>query len=323
MNLDTKIYISKRILLISVFVFAFYEISGQQTPFYPVSYWVFNPYIYNPAIAGSKDFLSIGINASFQGSSNAQLISGNTRISKTKSGYFSSPDIVEFKNTGIGGSLFKDINGISRNIGLSASGSYQVPLNTRELSFLSFGASVKGVFNTLNNGSTDPAKPSKKTFYPNLDLGIYYYGTNFFTGLSTTDLLGNPGKADSSGVYEIPVMRQYFFTAGYKILLSKSLNIVIEPSVLIIANDSTYKKISENLNPVLKLYLEDFCFGTSFRSGGKISFFTQFRYPRFYVGAFYELAKKTAYFKKTPIVEFTLGINIQPDKSRLSKHSHW
>jgi|WetSurMetagenome_2_1015567.scaffolds.fasta_scaffold29125_2 type IX secretion system PorP/SprF family membrane protein len=323
MNLDTKISITKRILLLSVFFLAFHEISGQQTPFNPVSYWVFNPYIYNPAIAGSKDFLSIGINASFQGNSNAQLISGNTRISKTKSGYFSSPDIVEFKNLGIGGSMFKDINGISRNIGLSASGSYQVPLNTRELSFLSFGVSVKGVYNTLNYGSTDPANPLKKTFYPNLDVGIYYYGTSFFTGLSTTDLLGNPGEADSFGVFEIPVLRQYFFTAGYKILLSKTLNIVLEPSVLIIASDSSLKKITDNLNPVIKLYLEDFCFGTSFRSDGKISFFSQFRYPRFYVGAFYELAKKTPYFKKNPIVEFTLGINIQPDKSRFSNHSHW
>jgi type IX secretion system PorP/SprF family membrane protein len=323
MDLKTNNRLTKRILLISVLSFAFCILKGQQTPFNPISYWVFNPYIYNPAIAGSKDFLSIGINASFQGNSNAQIIGGNTRISRTKSGYFSSPDIVEFKNIGIGGSIFRDINGLSRNIGFSASGSYQIPLSTRQLSFLSFGVSAKGVFNTLDSDPTVPVNTSKKKFYPNLDLGIYYYGTNFFTGLSSTNLFGNPGKADSSGVFDIPVSRQYFFTAGYKILLSKSLNIVLEPSVLIIASDSTFKKISDNLNPVIKLYLDNFCLGTSFHSDGKISLFSQFRYPRFYVGAFYELAKKTAYFKKNPIVEFTFGVNIQPDKSRLSKHSQW
>jgi type IX secretion system PorP/SprF family membrane protein len=265
----------------------------------------------------------MGVNAAFQGNSSSQLISGNTRISKTKSGYFSSPDILEFKNIGIGGSVFKDINGLSRNIGISASGSYQFPLNTTHLSFLSFGVTVKGVYNTLDNDSTGPAHSFKKTFFPDFDLGIYYYGTSFFTGLSATNIIGNPWKSDSLEIFKIPVSRQYFFTAGYKILLSKSMNIVLEPSVLIFVNDSTIRKISDNINPIIKLYLEDFCFGTSFHSDRKISFFAQYRYPRFYLGAFYELPEKTAYFKKSPIVEFTLGINIQTDKSRFSNHSHW
>jgi type IX secretion system PorP/SprF family membrane protein len=272
---------------------------------------------------GSKDFISVGINAAFQGNSNSQLLSGNSRISKTRSGYFSSPDIIEFKNVGIGGSLFRDLKGISRNIGASVSGSYQIPLNTRKLSFLSFGITLKGVYNTLDNDSVGPAHSFKKTFYPDFDFGIYYYGTSFFTGISSTNILGNPFKSDSLAIFRIPESRQYFFTAGFKILLNKPMNIVLEPSVLIVAHDSTLSKIADNINPIVRLYLEDFCFGSSYGNGGKISFFAQYRYPKFYVGAYYEIAKKTPYFKKTPIVEFTLGLNIQPDKSRLSNHSHW
>jgi type IX secretion system PorP/SprF family membrane protein len=323
MDLKINKPIVEKILLTIVFVSAFCILNGQQTPLSSISYWVFSSYIYNPAIVGSKDFLSIGFDAAFQGNSNTQLLSGNARISRTRSGYFSSPDITEFKNIGIGGSVFKDINGLSRNIGLSASGSYQIPLNTRELSFLSFGVSIKGVYNTHDYDSADPVNSSKKTFYPNFDLGIYYYGTSFFTGVSSINILGSPGKTDTLGVYKVPVSRQYFFTAGYKILLNKSMNIVLEPSVLISATDSTFGKITDNINPVLKLYLEDFCLGTSLRSGGKISFFAQFRYPRFYLGAFYELPERTAFYKKAPLVEFTLGINIQPDKSRISNRSHW
>ena len=323
MNLKNKVLIVERILLTIVFVYIFCTIKGQQTPLSPVSYWVFTPYIYNPAIVGSKDFLSAGINTAFQGNSNAQLLSGNTRLSKTKSGYFSSPDIMEFKNIGIGGSVYRDINGLSQNIGLSAAFSYQLPLNISNLSFLSFGVSVKGVYNTLDNDSTGLARSFKKTFFPDFDLGVYYYGTNFFTGLSSTNILGNPWKSDSLDIFRIPVSRQYFFTAGYKILLSKSLNMVLEPSVLIFSNDSTIRKKSANINPIIKLYMGDFCFGASFHSNEKISFFAQFRYPKFYVGAYYELPKKTAFYKKAPIVEFTAGINIQPDKSRFSNHSHW
>ena len=296
---------------------------GQQTPLNPLSYWVFTPYIYNPAIAGSKDYLSIDLSAAFQGKSNTQIISGNTRFSKTRSGYFSSPDIVEFKNYGIGWSVFKDVDDLSRNTGASVAGSYHIPLNTLKLSFISFGASVKGVYNILDTASVVTENSSKKTFYPNLDLGIYYFGTNFFLGFSTTNLLGNPEKPDSLGLFSIPVYRHYFFTAGYKIIINKSLNIVLEPSVLINANDSTFNTIADNINPILKLYAGNFCVGTYFLTDRKTSFFAQFRYPRFYVGTFFELPKKTSYFKGPPIVEFTLGINIQIDKSRLANRSHW
>jgi type IX secretion system PorP/SprF family membrane protein len=313
----------KKSLFICGFLYSFYLSNGQQTPLNPISYWIFTPYIYNPAIIGSKDFLSVDINAAFQGKSNTQIISGNTRFSKTKLGYLLSPDIKEFNNIGIGGSVFNDVNGLSQNIGASVAGSYQIPLNTRKLSFLSFGASVKGVYNILDTGSVEPRSPSKKTIYPNLDLGIYYFGTNFFSGLSATNLLGNPENPDSLGRFAIPVIRQYFFTAGYKILLSRSLNIVLEPSVLINAYDSTIKKIPDNINPILKLYVENFCFGTYFLSNGKTSFYFKYIYPRFYIGAFFELPKKLPYFKRTPIVEFTMGINFQIDKSRFSRHSHW
>jgi type IX secretion system PorP/SprF family membrane protein len=323
MDSNSKRQITGRIIFLFIFVSSFSIADGQQTPLNPISYWVFTPYIYNPGMIGSKDFISIGINAAFQGNSNSQLLSGNRRISKTMSGYFSSPDIVEFKNIGVGGSLFRDMKGISKNTGLSASGSYQIPLNTRKLSFLSVGATVKGVINTIDNDSVGQARYFKKSFYPDFDLGMYYYSTFFFAGLSATNILGNPLKSENLTILRIPELRQYFFTAGFKIMFSKSLNIVLEPSVLFVANDSTMNKLGDQVNPIIKLYMEDFCFGSSFSSGGKISFFAHYRYPRFYVGAYYEVAKKTAYFKKTPIVELALGFYIQPDKSRLSNHSHW
>jgi type IX secretion system PorP/SprF family membrane protein len=313
----------KKLLIILFIFFSFYVSYGQQTPLNPISYWIFTPYIYNPAIIGSKDFLSVNLNSAFQGNSNTQIISLNTRFSKTRSGYFTSPDILEFKNTGIGGSVFHDVSGRSENFGISLGGSYQIPLNTRKLSFFSFGASVKGIYNILDTASFEQNYPSEKTFYPNLDLGIYYFGIKFYTGISVTNLFGNPQNSDDRGIYKIPVDRQYFFSAGYKLLLNKSMNVVVEPSLLISAYDSTFNKISKNIKPILKLYVENFCIGTYFYGNGKTSFFTQFRYPRFYVGAFFELPKKTPYYKGSPIVQLTMGLNIQIDKSRLSDHNQW
>jgi hypothetical protein len=124
-------------------------------------------------------------------------------------------------------------------------------------------------------------------------------------------------------VFGIPVSRQYFATAGVKILLSKSLNIVLEPSVLISAYDSTLTEFSDNINPIIKLYVENFCLGTYFLSEGNIAFFFQYRFPKWYIGSFFEIPKKSPYFKRTTVIEATMGINLQLDKSRLSKSSHW
>lgn len=298
---------------------------GQQTPLNPVSYWVFVPYIYNPAIAGSKDFMTVGFNASFLGESNTQLLSGNARLTKTAPAYFSSPEITEYTNAGVGGSIYRDVNGLSKNMGLSGSFSYSIPLNSHRLSFLSLGTAVKGAYSTISSDSADLEDPTRETFFPNFDLGIYFYSPAFYSGISAVNLLGSPWIADSLGNYDVPVSRQYFLNAGYKILLSRSLNMVLEPSILVAATDSTFDNLSKNISPIFKLYIENFCIGTSFSTGseGKISFFGQFRYPGFYVGAYYELASKTAYYANKPVVEFTFGLNIHYNKPNLAKHSHW
>ena len=320
MKYKSKRPIRDKVLLIFLFTLYFYTLKGQQTPLNPVSFWVFNPYIYNPAMVGSKDFLTIGINAAFQGESNSQILSGNTRITKTNSGYFSSPEITEFKNTGIGVSVYKDINGSSKDYGMSISGSYQIPVNTHQLSFFSLGASLKAGNNTITSEQKDIVK---NRFYPNMDLGIYYYGTKFFTGISVVNVFGSPWIPDTLGKFKVPASREYFFTVGVKILLSKPMNIVLEPSLLISSTDSTVKNIKDNIKPIVKLYLDDFCLGTSFHNNGKFSFFLQYRYPRFYVGAFYEMANNIPYYKNKPLVEFTLGLNLQSDKSRFAHHSRW
>ena len=324
MDLKSNRKFIEKALLIFLSLVSFCVTNGQQTPLNPVSYWVFVPYIYNPAISGSKDFATIGFNASFRGESNTQLLSGNTRLSKTVPGYFSSPDITGYTNAGIGGSVFRDIDGLSKNMGISGSFSYQIPLNSHKLSFLSFGTSVKGAYSSISSDSAGLENPFRETFYPNFDFGVYFYSPGFYSGISAVNLLGSPWLPDTAGNYDVPVSRQYFFTAGFKILLSRSLNMVLEPSVLVSATDSTFGKAGDNIKPILKLYLGNFCLGTSFSTGSsdKVSFFGQFRYPKFYVGAYYELANKTAYYKSNPTAEITFGINLHCDNSKI-KPSHW
>jgi type IX secretion system PorP/SprF family membrane protein len=299
---------------------------GQHTPFNPISYRIFSPFIFNPAITGSKDYTSVNIIAGLEGNSNSQIITVDTRLSRNTSGYFTTPMIKEFTNFGIGGAVFNDLNGLSRNTGINASLSYHIPLDKKDLSFLSFGTSVKGVYYILSPGpSADSAlvQEDKETFYPNLDFGIYYYGANYYAGISLTNLLGNPEEADSLGEYSIPVSRLYMFYGGYKLLLYRPLNIVVEPALLISTDDLSSNDINDNIEPIIRLYLQDFCLGTYFNDKNRTSFFFQYRFPRINIGAYIELPRKSAYYKKEFIMELTAGINLSKINYRFIQHSRW
>ncbi len=129
----------KKVLFVFAFVVFPLALKGQHTPATPISYRIFNPFILNPAIAGSKDFTSIEVNSSFQGKYKSQILSGNARLRKSLPGYTTSPVVKDYSNFGIGGFMFNDVTFASRSVGIGATASYHYPLNDKKLSFLAVG----------------------------------------------------------------------------------------------------------------------------------------------------------------------------------------
>lgn len=313
---------SNKVLLVLVFVLSYNLSQGQHVPYYPISYRIFSPFIFNPAIAGSKDITSVDVIISNYGKSNSQLASGNLRLSKSHKDYFTSLSTTEFTKFGVGGYLFNDENDLSRNIGLGGTASYHLQLDEKELSFLSFGVSPKVVFNDYS-GDPDLGKPAEKTFFFNVDAGIYYYNANLFAGISGTNLLGSPKDPDSLGIYTIPVSRQLFFQVGYKLILSRSLNLLLEPSLIVNSDDSFSGEIIDMFKPALKLYAGNFCVGTYFNDFDKISFFLQYKYSKLYIGTYFELPYNSPYYKKPILAEIAVGINLSAIKSGFARGNHW
>jgi len=311
----------KRVICILLLLYPLIVLNGQETPYTPVSYRIFTPFILNPAIAGSKDFLSVDLIAGSQGKSGSQIISSNTRLWKNSPAFVGSSGVTEFSNIGIGASIFNDRNGLSRNIGLSGTGAYHLPLNNKMVSFLSFGVSVKAIYNRYS-GDPELGTPAKNKFFPNVDFGMYYYNTTFYAGISGVNLLGNPEGNDSVSLSTLPVSRQYFFLGGYKILLSKSVGLVLEPSIIVNIDDSLSLNVKEILEPSLKLYADKFSVGTFFHSFDEISFFFQYRYARFHIGAYFALPKNSPFYKKPLIAEFSFGLNFLSNKSGISWYGH-
>lgn len=296
--------------------------SGQQAPFYPVSYRIFNPFIINPAVAGSKDFTTADLNAGKHGDLNSQIVSFNGRLSKSGIDYFSSEGIPEFTNIGIGGIVFNEKNDLSRLVGIGATGAYHLKLDRNALSYISVGASLKALFNNYP-GDEDLSRPSKSTFFPNIDLGLYYYSPLIYAGISATNILGKPAEPDSLGYSTIPVSRQYYFNAGTKIVIQSLNNLVIEPSIFIIADDSLSLEPMEMIKPALRLYFGKFCMGTYLNNLDNISFLFQFKYPKFHIGAYFEMQRKSPFYKTPPIAEIAFGMNLAAIKSGVSRLNHW
>ncbi len=317
-------HINRKTLFFLLFISGLLSVSAQQMPVNPVSYRIFSPFILNPAISGSKDYLSIDILGGFTGKSHSQMVSGNARIERKTSGYGPSGRIYSFTNIGTGGFFYNDFNSNDsiHNAGIGGTGSYHFPLNKRGLSFVSVGASVKGMYH-FYEGDPDRGMPSGEFYFPNVDVGVYFYNPIYYAGVSATNLIDPPSDTLGGIIYKVPVSRQYNFIAGYKFLINRDLNLIIEPSVIIHTDDSLGFDPKENIEPALKIYAGNFCLGTYFNDFNKISFFFQYRYPKFYVGTFFAIPKDSPFYKKSPTAEIALGINFSRNQSGYTQNGHW
>jgi len=298
------------------------SLSGQNTPYNPISGRVFTPFIINPAAAGSKDFTALDLSATIQGENYSQLLSGNSRIAKKGPRYFGAPVSKSYTRVGFGAALFNDVSGPSRNLGINIASAYHIPLNDKNLSFLSAGVALKGIYN-MTDSLPDPGAPSRNAFIPNADAGIYFYGQKFHAGVSATNILGSMTDSADMAIYNIPVSRQYFLIAGYKIVLSKSLNIILEPSIIVNLDDSLEFSDKNSYNPMLKLYMDAFCVGSYLHSYDNLTFFFQYKFPNFYVGTLVDFPRNVPFFKRDMTVEIAAGFNFGGTGSSPRNRYQW
>ncbi len=312
----------KKVVFVLILMFLFKVSGGQESPSDPVSYRLFSPFLFNPAVAGSKDFMSVDFVAGFHGKDYSQVLSANTRLLKRSPDYVSSSSASEFTNFGLGVSAFQEYNTLTRSSGVITSLSYHIPVDRSGLTFFSIGASAKGYFHHFK-GDTSLDLGPEKFRHPDADIGIYYYTPDFYAGISMTNLFSSPPDRDTLNGYHNPVSRHYYFNAGYKFVLSRPLKIVMEPSVILVTGDTIHSDLKKLIKPGLKIYAGDFCIGTYINNFDNMSFFFQFRYPKFYAGTYFEFPRQTSFYKTSLRVEIAAGVNLWGNKSGYSERSRW
>lgn len=198
---------------------------GQQDPQY--THYMYNMNVVNPAYAGSRETLSIGVLG------RTQWV-GIDDAPKTMTANIHAP---VGNNLGIGFSAIADKIGPIKENNIFADISYTI--KTSKTAKLAFG--IKGGFSFFNGDLAKLLTPDgtigldplldeniKKTF-PNVGAGIYFYTNKFFIGASVPNILER-AHFDDTSVAKASERMHGFFTAGYVFKLSE--NVDFKPSTM-------------------------------------------------------------------------------------------
>ncbi|WP_243396929.1 type IX secretion system membrane protein PorP/SprF [Flagellimonas pacifica] len=257
-------------LALSVLFFGMISlISAQQSPQY--TQYMYNTQIINPAYAGSRETLSLGLLGRYQWVD----LEGSP-----KTGTFTVNLPVGFyDNMGIGASIVHDQIGPAIESNAAIDIAYSLHLARRNVSKLSFGLKAGVDMLDVDYSKINLFNPNDPFFQNNVDskiqpqvgAGIYYNTQNFYTGVSVPNFLSTQHYDEQSLVDEnidgIVVERlHYFFIAGYVFDLSP--NIKLKPATLwrLVSGAPIQWDLSANF-----MFNEKFVIGASYRWNASIS----------------------------------------------------
>jgi type IX secretion system PorP/SprF family membrane protein len=273
------------------------------------SQYLFNPYLLNPAVAGTTPYSPITASfrdqwTGFEGAPRTYMLSGHTRL----------PNV----NLGLGAIAFHDNTGgaIART-GLEMTGAYSIDLNNRDA--VSFGLS--GVFSQFRfdaqdlvfRDADDPVliNAMETAFNFDVNFGMMVYGPNYFFGFSIPQLIQT--KLGVVGALEDlnQNVRHYNFMGSY--LYTFSDDFAIQPTALV-----RFTEVSPVQFDILNklIYREFIWIGLSYRHLDAVALAVGFEYDDIAVAYSYDITTTDARRMSPHTHEVTLSYNIPRQSNR-------
>ena len=268
---------------------------GQQLPVY--SQYMMNMFLINPAIAGADGYTSINITAREQwlgipDSPSTQAASFQTRllkksyISRSKSIKKNRAKPSKSGKVGLGAHLFTDKNGMIRRTGAQFTYAYHILFRESQLSFglsavcYQMNVDEDGFFDV-----TDPNDPlllnyDRTVIIPDMNFGVFYKTKEYYLGFSTVNLFESVFKINKSAENNYKLLRYYYLTGGYGIVLTKDLSLI--PSALLKSPDNL---LTFQMDLSAKfIYKESYWGGLSYRTSDVMIIFAGIRIENFHFG---------------------------------------
>jgi len=200
---------------------------SQQVPLY--SQYMFNDYVFNPAVAGTKDYYQAKSNNRYQWV-------GITDAPRTYTLSVCGPH--RTRDMGFGGYIFNDVTGPTSRTGIYGSYAYNVRIKD-DLRFSS-GLSL-GLLQYKIDGSKiilhDAADPSLADglyvdYLPDANLGMYLYSSKYTFGLCANQLFNNNIKFSEVEQLGINKIKSHFMANG-SYLFDINNEFQVEPSLML------------------------------------------------------------------------------------------
>lgn len=271
----------KKIIFITLYIIlAAWEARAQQNPHY--TQYMFNEFVINPAIAGTKDYYQIRSNHRFQ-----WVGLNDPPLTNTLSVYGPHADMP----MGFGGHFYNDVTGPTSRSGITGSYAYNIEIN-RDVR-LSGGLSL-GMMQFKIDGSQLTAKEAGdvaiqpvvfSTYIPDASIGFYAWAENYYAGFSVTQLFNNSLKIfdEKNGLNKLK--SHFYLTGGYTYEINRDYK--LEPSILI---KGTAPKIFQFDLTSRVIYQDMVWGGLSYRMKDAVSLLLGYIYDdKFYFGYSYDM----------------------------------
>ena len=267
---------------------------AQQTPLY--NQYMLNPYLINPAVAGSDGYTSLNLTArnqwvGFRNAPMTQAFSIQTRllkrsfIVKTKSPRKRKLKPSRSGRVGLGGMIFNDINGLMQRTGINFTYAYHIRIRESQLSFGLNGIIYQMKLHDKDLTFYNPNEPligsglQRVLFVPDANFGVYWMGYNYYAGFSVYQLFESSLKVGNTAWKDYHMMRHYYLNGGYRFVISNNLE--IEPSLLV----KTTRQFLVQVDANCKLYFNNtFWLGMSYRSMSAVAVLLGLKADRYYFG---------------------------------------
>ncbi|MCK5138028.1 MAG: PorP/SprF family type IX secretion system membrane protein [Bacteroidales bacterium] len=259
----------------------------------------------NPATAGSEFFpvAALSYQKQWLGISQSpgtimastSLRMGNFDFYNPKM-FISKSNLKTQERIGLGLGIYSDRNGPVTSRGMNLAYAYHIALSN---SRLSFGLSGSAKQSALDGSVWDPITPgdpllgngNESYFNFNANVGVYYYGANYFAGFAANHLIPLENKLESGE----NVKQDYILHGGY--LFRSMEDIKIEPSIHFRYLD--YEEFEFDLQA--KIYFQHIHWVTlAYRSYKALAVMGGLKVRQFYLAYYYEA-------NLSPVIKYSAG----------------
>ncbi|MBN2350372.1 MAG: type IX secretion system membrane protein PorP/SprF [Bacteroidales bacterium] len=269
----------------------FSAIHAQQLPQYTM--YMTNPYLLNPAVAGTHNYYQIISNHRFQwvGLTDPP----NTNVLSIFGPMVNQP-------MGLGGHVMYDIAGPTSKVSLYGSYAYYYTINEEykvsmglNLGFMQY--KIDGTKITTEND--DPALNDQVYSFivPDATIGAYFYSSTLHVGFTAAQLINNKLKFGEEQPTGLSKLKSHFYlTAGYKYYINREF--AVEPTLIVKKVAPAPFQLDFNVRGFYKNMLWA---GISYRTQDAVSILLGYIYEqKIYIGYSYDIGI-------TPIRKFNSG----------------